>query len=200
MLSRENALLRPRSSTVAGEDLSGRAGTLLNSWGLSSQSPWALAWLLQASSDSARNPKKRAKKGDQDACHFRLISGSVSLPKFTQSSTRYARSKIYENSTLVYSKSLSPTIAYRNCGYTNVCGGRNCVRRDSTDKFIAREKASRGRGRVQQIQQIRQDPDQLLSSKLALPGVERDGVPRLAAEEIMQTALIRQRTSRFPRP
>jgi len=30
---------------------------------------------------------------------------------------------------------------------------------------------------------FRQDPDELLSSKLALPGVERDGVPRLAAEE-----------------
>ena len=30
---------------------------------------------------------------------------------------------------------------------------------------------------------FRQDRDQLLSSKLALPGVERDGVPRLAAEE-----------------
>jgi hypothetical protein len=30
---------------------------------------------------------------------------------------------------------------------------------------------------------FRQDRDQLLSSKLALPGVERDGLPRLAAEE-----------------
>src|SRR5438552_6720174 len=30
---------------------------------------------------------------------------------------------------------------------------------------------------------FRQDPDQLLGSRLGLPGVERDGVPRLAAEE-----------------
>src|SRR6266404_4961034 len=110
-----NMWKRLRSRSVSASESSMRPGGSALPQQLLSSTLEGARPLGVGRNESQRRRKKEQKKGDQDACHFRLNLGSFGLPKLTQSSTRYRQlEKIYENSSLVYSKSSPVTSADRN--------------------------------------------------------------------------------------